>query len=42
MTKKRNELKKKSGDVDKKSDLLDDIVEFDDYYDLTESMSEDV
>ena len=30
MTKKRNEFKKKSGDVDKKSDLLDDIVEFDD------------
>ena len=30
MTKKRNKFKKKSGDVDKKSDLLDDIVEFDD------------
>ena len=30
MTKKRNEFKKKSGDVDKQSDLLDDIDEFDD------------
>ena len=29
MTKKRNEFKKTSGDVDKQSDLLDDIAEFD-------------
>ena len=29
MTKKRNKFKKKSGDVDKQSDLLDDIAEFD-------------
>ena len=42
MTKKRNEFKKKSGDGDKQSDLLDNIDEFEDWYGLTQSMTQEV
>ena len=42
MTKKRNEFKKKSGDGDKQSDLLDIIDKFNDWYSLTESMAQEV
>ena len=40
--KKRNEFKKKSGDGDKQSDLLDNIDEFEDWYGLTQSMTQEV
>ena len=39
--KKRKEFKKKSGDGDKQSHLLDNIDEFDDWYSLAESMTQD-